>query len=133
MADDAFVLILYGTNDWNIPGCQTDPSLCPTVENLRIVIQRVKAEGTLPFIGTITPANPAINADRNKWIEAINAGIKTMAVQEGAFVVDLYQAFKNQGGDLSRFFVDQVHPNDAGYDVITNGWFEAIAHGRAAP
>jgi lysophospholipase L1-like esterase len=131
--NDAFALILYGTNDWNIQGCQSDPSLCPTVENLRIVVQRVKAAGTLPFIATITPANPAINADRNKWIESINAGIKTMAAQEGAFLVDLYQAFQNQGGDLSRFFVDQVHPNAAGYDVIANGWFEAIAHGRSTP
>src|SRR6185503_8152670 len=131
--NDAFALILYGTNDWNIQGCQSDPSLCPTVENLRIVVQRVKAAGTLPFIATLTPANPAINADRNKWIESINAGIKTMAAQEGAFLVDLYQAFQNQGGDLSRFFVYQVHPNAAGYDVMANGWFEAIAHGRSTP
>jgi lysophospholipase L1-like esterase len=131
--NDAFALILYGTNDWHIPGCQTDPALCPTVENLRIVVQRVKAAGTLPFIATITPANPAINADRNKWIEAINTGIKAMAAQEGAFLVDLYQAFQNQGGDLSRFFEDDVHPNAAGYDVMANAWFEAIAHGRAAP
>jgi lysophospholipase L1-like esterase len=131
--NDAYGLILYGTNDWNIQGCQQDPSICPTVENLRILVQRVKAVGTLPFIATITPANPAINDDRNKWIVAINGGIKTMAAQEGAFLVDLYQAFQNQGGDLSRFFVDQVHPNAAGYDVIANGWFEAIAHGRATP
>jgi lysophospholipase L1-like esterase len=131
--NDAFALILYGTNDWNIQGCQSDPSICPTVENLRIVIRRVKAQGTLPFIATLTPANPAINADRNKWIESINAGIKAMAAQEGAVLVDLYQAFQSQGGDLSRFFVDQVHPNAAGYDVIANGFFEAVAHGRSAP
>ena len=131
--NDAFALILYGTNDWHIAGCQTDPALCPTVENLRIVIQRVKAVGTLPFIATLTPANPAINNDRNKWIATINTGIKAMAAQEGAFLVDLYQAFQNQGGDLSRFFADDVHPNAAGYDVMANAWFEAIAHGRAAP
>jgi lysophospholipase L1-like esterase len=131
--NDAFALILYGTNDWHIAGCQTDPAVCPTVENLRIVIQRVKAAGTLPFIATITPANPAINDDRNRWITAINTGIKAMAAQEGAFLVDLYQAFQNQGGDLSRLFEDDVHPNAAGYDVMANAWFEAIAHGRAAP
>jgi lysophospholipase L1-like esterase len=130
---DAYGLILYGTNDWNIPGCQTDPAVCPTVENLRILVQRVKAEGTLPFIATITPANPAINDGRNTWIVAINTGIKAMAAQEGAFLVDLYQAFQNQGGDLSRFFADQVHPNAAGYDVMANGFFEAIAHGRSTP
>lgn len=131
--NDAFALILYGTNDWHIAGCQTDPAVCPTVENLRIIVQEVKAVGTLPFIATITPANPAINADRNKWIASINTGIKAMAAQEGAFLVDLYQAFQNQGGDLSRFFSDDVHPNAAGYDVIANAWFEAIAHGRSVP
>jgi lysophospholipase L1-like esterase len=130
---DAFGLILYGTNDWHIAGCQTDPAVCPTVENLRIVIQRVKAEGTLPFIATLTPANPAINNARNTWIAAINTGIKAMAAQEGAFVVDLYQAFQNQGGDLSRFFADDVHPNSAGYEVMAIAFFEAIAHGRSTP
>jgi lysophospholipase L1-like esterase len=131
--NDAFALILYGTNDWQIAGCQEDPSLCPTAENLRIVIRRVKAVGTLPFIATLTPANPAINDARNDWIEAINATIRTMASQEGAVLVDLYQAFQNQGGDLSRFFSDDIHPNGAGYEVIAGAFFEAIAHGRAAP
>jgi lysophospholipase L1-like esterase len=131
--NDAIALILYGTNDWHIAGCQDLPSACPTVENLRIVVQEVKAVGTLPFVATLPPVNPAINAGRNQWVAAINTGIKEMAGQEGAFLVDLYQAFQNQGGDLSRFFADEVHPNAAGYDVIANGFFEAIAHGRAAP
>jgi len=131
--NDAFALILYGTNDWNIPGCQDLPATCPTVENLRIVVRRVKAAGTLPFLATLPPVNPAVNAGRNEWVAAINTGIKAMGPQEGAFVVDLYQAFQNQGGDLSRFFADGVHPNEAGYDVMANGFFEAIAHGRSAP
>lgn len=131
--NDAFALILYGTNDWQIPGCQEDPATCPTVENLRTVVREVKAVGTLPFIATLTPANPKINDERNQWIAAINTGIKAMAAQEGAFVVDLYQAFQDQGGDLSRFFTDDVHPNAAGYDVIASGFFAAIAHGRSTP
>lgn len=133
MQNDAFALILYGTNDWNISGCQDNPAICPTVENLRIVVRTVKAAGTLPFLATIPPVNPAVNADRNLWVAAINNGIKAMGAQEGAFVVDLYQALQNQGGDLSRFYSDGVHPNDAGYEVIANGFFEAIAHGRSAP
>jgi len=131
--NDAVALILYGTNDWNIPGCQDAPAICPTVENLRTVVRRVKSAGTLPFLATLPPVNPAINADRNLWVSSINSGIKAMGPQEGAFVVDLYQAFQSQGGDLSRFFADAVHPNDAGYDVIANAWFQAIAHGRSSP
>jgi lysophospholipase L1-like esterase len=133
LINDAYALILYGTNDWNIPECQDAPSACQTIENLRLVVQRVKTAGTLPFIATLIPANPALNPGRNQWIATINSGIKAMAKEEGAFLVDLNQAFQEQGGDLSRFYSDSVHPNDAGYDVITNGFFEAIAHGRAAP
>ena len=133
LINDAYALILYGTNDWNIPECQDVPSTCPTIENLRRVVLRVKAAGTLPFLATLIPVNPGINAGRNQWVATINTGLKTMAREEGAFVVDLNQAFQNQGGDLSRFFADAVHPNDAGYDVIANGFFEAIAHGKAAP
>ena len=133
LRNDAYALILYGTNDWNIPGCQDSPATCPTIENLRKVVVRVKAAGTLPFIATLIPTNPAVNPGRNQWIATINTGIKALAQEQGAFLVDLYQGFQNQGGDLSRFFSDPVHPNDAGYDVIANGFFEAIAHGKAAP
>jgi lysophospholipase L1-like esterase len=132
LASDAYVLILYGTNDWHIPSCQDAPP-CDTVENLRVVVRKVKAAGSLPFIATLTPANPAIVPGRNQWIAAVDNGIKAMAREEGAFLVDLNLAFQNQGGDLSRFFVDDVHLNDSGYEVVANGFFEAIAHGRAAP
>ena len=55
-----------------------------------------------------------------------------MAAAEGAFVVDLNQAFKNQPS-LPALFDDHVHPNAAGYEVIAQGFFEAIAHGRSVP
>jgi lysophospholipase L1-like esterase len=132
MQSDAYVLILYGTNDWHIPECQDAPP-CQTVENLRLVVRRVKAAGSLPFLATLTPANPAIVPGRNQWIATVDSGLKAMAREEGAFLVDLNLAFQNQGGDLSRFFVDDVHLNEAGHEVIATGFFEAIAHGRAAP
>jgi lysophospholipase L1-like esterase len=131
--EPGYTLIVYGTNDWHDPVCQLNTPQCHTVPNLRTVVRLTKAEGSLPFIGTIIPANPLLNAqNRNDWIDATNTQIKAMAAAEGAFVVDLNQAFKNQPS-LPALFDDHVHPNAAGYDVIAQAFFEAIAHGRSVP
>jgi lysophospholipase L1-like esterase len=129
----AYTLILYGTNDWNAPECQDNPS-CHTVSNLRTIVQQVKIYRSLPFLATIPPSNPAQNPEsRNKWVADVNNLVRPMAREQGAVLVDVEKTFLNQSGDLSRFFSDHVHPNDAGYQLIAQAFFEAIAHGRATP
>ena len=129
----AYTLILYGTNDWNAPECQDNPA-CHTVDNLRSIVQTTKVFRSLPFIATIPPTNPALTpAGRIQWVADVNNLIRPMAQQQGAFLVDVEKAFLAQGGDLSRFFSDHVHPNDAGYALIAQTFFEAIAHGRSTP
>lgn len=131
--EPAFTLILYGTNDWNVVACQDAPP-CEVVSNLRQVVHEVKAIDSLPFLATLPPVNPLLAGnDRNRWTEQTNAAIKQLGREEGVFVVDLYEAFRLQGGEVSRFFSDHVHPNAAGYDVIAEGFFQAIAFGREAP
>jgi len=131
--EPAYTLILYGTNDWHDPVCQNNTPQCHTVPNLRTIVRMVKAEGSLPFLATIIPVNPALNGQgRNDWVDGINTQLKAMAQAEGAFLVDLNQAFKNQPS-LPALFDDGVHPNAAGYEVIAQGFFEAIAHGRSVP
>jgi lysophospholipase L1-like esterase len=129
----AYTLLMYGTNDWNAPECQDNPN-CLTVSNLRAMVQQIKAYRSLPFLATIPPANPSQNPEsRNKWVADVNNLVRPMAREQGAFLVDVEKAFLNQGGDLSRFFSDHVHPNDAGYLLISQTFFEAIAHGKATP
>jgi lysophospholipase L1-like esterase len=122
----AYVLILYGTNDWNVPECQ-DKAPCFTVDNLREVVNLVKDANSLPVLGLIPPVNPAINAGRNSWVQDINRYIRAMGEEEGAAIADTYAAFNGKGGDLSRFFIDHVHFNDAGYKVIAEAFFAGIA------
>jgi hypothetical protein len=61
----------------------------------------------------------------------VNVRLRVMAREEGAFLVDLQRAFERQGGDMTRFFLDHVHLNAAGHDVVAGAFFEAIAHGRS--
>ena len=124
---------MYGTNDWNDVPCQDAPP-CDVVKNLRMVVDEVQGFRSLPFLATIPPVNPVLaGASRNDWVRTTNDAIKALGREEGVFVVDLYEAFTRQGGEVSRFFSDHVHPNGAGYEVIAEGFFQAIAFGRPAP
>jgi len=129
----AYTLVMMGTNDWTggaPSGCQDDVSNCETIMNLRKILENVKSWNSLPVISTITPVNPAINDDRNGWVDDMNVEIRSLAQQEGALLVDANAAFRAHG-DLSSLFVDDVHPNDAGYQVLAEAWFDGISRGRS--
>jgi lysophospholipase L1-like esterase len=124
----AFTLILYGTNDWNDSACRNDFP-CYTVEALRSMIRKTRSRGSNPILGTIPPANPAFedrNATaRNIWIEQMNEQVRAMAGEEGVRIAEIHADFMAQP-DLEGLFVDHVHPNDSGYQLMARSWFQAI-------
>jgi lysophospholipase L1-like esterase len=128
----AYTLILYGTNDWNKAPCKTTAPPCFTLDSLRFMVQVAKGARSLPVLSTIIPAHPtATPPERNEWVVAMNELIKTMARQEGAALADSYGAF-TRAGNLAQLFVDDKHPNDAGYQLIAGAFFTAIARPPAA-
>lgn len=133
----AFTLILYGTNDWyECP--EDDPPACFTVDALRSMVGQVKAAGSLPVLATIVPVNAGYDARvppaRNEWLKGLNVLIRAVASQEGAALADVEPAFyQAAGNDLSQMFSDHVHPNDRGYDVISDVFFKAITSPRVPP
>ena len=131
LLDPAYTLIGWGTNDWN--GCG-EPTSCGTVANLRSLVRSVKAADSLPCVATILPPNVGYDSlapeSRARWVVEMNELIKAMALQEGALLVDLHAAFMRAGP--SGLFVDHVHPNSRGYEVIAEAWFEALTRPRGA-
>jgi lysophospholipase L1-like esterase len=129
----SYTLIMLGTNDWHDQTCQTQgPAACYTIDELRSIVHDVKDWESLPVLATIIPANPALApAGRNEWFDETNVGIRTLAQQEGIILADLNADFK-AAGNLPGLFSDDVHPNDAGYDVMAQGWFKAITRARSA-
>ena len=123
----AYTLIHYGVNDWNVGECKTSPP-CFTIDSLRTMVRDVKFRQGIPVLATIIPANPAIletQPDRNQWVAAMDARIRELARAEGAVLADLEAAFLRET-TLSRLFSDHIHPNDAGYEVMAQAFFEAI-------
>jgi hypothetical protein len=59
----------------------------------------------------------------------MNGLITAMAAQEGALVADLHAAFMSTG-DTSDLFSDHVHPNQRGYELMSQTWFDALTRPR---
>jgi lysophospholipase L1-like esterase len=61
----------------------------------------------------------------------MNVRIKALAREEQVVLADLNADFK-AASSLPALFADDVHPNDAGYQVIAQGWWKAITRARSA-
>jgi lysophospholipase L1-like esterase len=127
----AYTLIMYGTNDWNTLSCQAGPP-CDTIDEMRNIIRQVKAFGSLPVLSTIIPANPALQPrERNDWVRAQNGYLRDLARAEHVPLSDPATLFF-ANPNLSSLFVDGVHPNDEGYELIAQAFFAAITGPRSA-
>ncbi|MBL4671861.1 MAG: SGNH/GDSL hydrolase family protein [Arenicella sp.] len=121
-ADNYFVLIMYGTND-NAFGVSTST----TNFNIRQMIIKARALSYQPIVGTILPRD-----DLN--VQPYNSEIVNAANQEGAFVVDHASRFISQPGGWQSLIEQEVdpatgelvrlHPNDQGYLIIAETWFD---------
>jgi lysophospholipase L1-like esterase len=129
----AYTLILLGTNDWHDRTCQNQgPAACFTIDALRSIVEEVKGWDSLPVLATIIPGNPAmVPPSRNAWYNEMNAKIKALAQEQKVTLADLNADFKS-AGNLPALFADDVHPNDAGYQVMAQGWWKAITRARSA-
>ena len=136
----AYVLILYGTNDWNEPECREEFP-CFTITSLRSMVLQARDAGGFPVVGTIPPVNPSYTdrnpAERNEWVTRMNDLVRATAKQERAAIAEVHGDFLKQSS-LPSLFDDYLHPNDAGFAVIKRSFFEAItkplsASGSARP
>ncbi len=128
----AFTLIQYGTNDWADTRCGQTP--CFTIERLRSMVKKVRAQGGFPFVGTLLMTSVGndfrASAQRNSWVVAQNDNIRLMALEEEAVLVDLHAAFERSPLQYSDLFADYIHPSAQGYRLIAETWFEAITKRR---
>ena len=120
-----FVLILEGTNDAH--QCLDSRAL---INNLASMVRAAQANKTIPIIGTIPPSfrnNPCAD----DIIAEANANIHALAASSNIVVAEIFDGMNNR--DLFGISPDRdpIHPNEQGYRVMADIWFQAMM--QAAP
>ena len=114
-----YVLILEGVNDINVQS-----SSSTIVNNLDVIIKKVKGSGAIPLISTITPATKkGVSITR---IKTVNEGIIALAEREEIVLVDNYTAFRDSEDFTLLLSDDELHPNSLGYDLMAQTWYEGL-------
>jgi len=107
-----YVLLMEATNDILL-----GVSAHTTVFNLGVMIDKCHSHEIEAIIATLTPnSEKDVNA-------GYNPAINLTASQRGAKVADQYGALAPEWETLSD---DGLHPNEAGYQVMAQTWFDTL-------
>jgi len=121
-----FVLILIGAND-ALSLAAKNFKISDTEKNMRYYIETSLKNNLIPIVGTIQYFNDKNNQSyktANLYVTQINALYKRLATEYHIYLADINRAI---GRDFS-LYQDYVHPNAAGYKLISFVWFDAINH-----
>ncbi|MBR0195597.1 MAG: hypothetical protein IJQ32_05100 [Paludibacteraceae bacterium] len=115
------VVIMCGTND--IAQNNGTISLEHTMGNIISMCELAKANKIRPVLCSVLPArsfrwNPYV-IDAPQQIRALNEMIKAYAAKNKILYVDYYSAMADPDGGLRKGLSnDNVHPTDAGYEIM---------------
>jgi lysophospholipase L1-like esterase len=111
----AWVLVMEGTNDlwWIDTGS--------VMVNLASMVNKSRNSGATPVLATITPDT---DAGDQKPIPELNDLIRGWTNENNVLLADQYAAVAVNWDNLH--IGDGLHPNQAGYDILAQTWFDAI-------
>jgi len=121
-----FILILMGANDALALADKKDV-IATTEKNMRYYIETSLKNKLIPIIGTIQYFNDKGDQrlkTANLYVSQINTIYRRLVRDYHIYLADINRAI---GRDY-MLYQDYVHPNAAGYKLISYVWFDAINH-----
>jgi lysophospholipase L1-like esterase len=114
------VLLMMGYNDIG--------SVASATAAYNVMSQMVtgsRDRGARVFLATLVPGIPGRQRSQPQDVEiAYNAALRSLAASTGSVLVDLYQIVLPNVNTLIG--VDGLHPNEAGYAVMAQAFFDAV-------
>jgi lysophospholipase L1-like esterase len=115
------VLLMEGANDLLAFG---NNGVRDAIDNLGDMISLGQSAGARVLIATLPPQRPdSLRGTAAAVVPAFNDGIRHIAAQQNAVLVDVFAAFR---GDLSLVGPDGLHLNELGYQRIAEAFFDVI-------
>ena len=114
------LILMEGSNDLLGGSAGATAALAALTE----MVRAAKSRNVIVFLATLPPQR--LNGIRNgvaRMIPSFNESVKGIAQQEGATLVDIYEAM---GADGRYIGPDDLHPTPAGFEVMANAFFMAI-------
>lgn len=117
------VHIMGGTNDlWHT---LSPAAPARVITNIAQMVDRASKAGIRSIIASVPPINPLIEPSGPIWaplIAPLNVELRHLAEMHGVMFVDYAAALGPLGDMESAFSDDGVHPNRAGYAVMSEVW-----------
>jgi len=114
-----YVLLLYGTNDAQVPTPAGSYKA-----NMQTIITAIVNDGKIPYLAKLPIAYPPFDG-LNPQLQIYNAVLDELAVENGIQVTppNLYNWFDTHPTEIDD---DGLHPNGVGYQSIAALWRDAI-------
>lgn len=121
-----YLFLMEGTNDASI----LDYSMDTTAFNLREMVNKCFQYDVFPLISTIIPrAGYRWTSSAKQRTFYLNKRIKEIAEDLGIFFIDNFMSFysfpDDQGG-FESLIADGLHPNEDGYQLMAETWYDKI-------
>jgi lysophospholipase L1-like esterase len=122
-----YLLLMEGTNDVST----LEYSIDSIIFNLQQILNACLSRGGIPLISTIIPrARDRWTASAKARTTELNRKIGILASDLKVIIVHNYGAFidfpDEAGGHEALISSDNLHPNDTGYQVMAEAWFQKI-------
>lgn len=119
------LLLMIGMNDMAYGDAVTD---APTRLGSLLDLIIATVPNSLIVVSTVTPAIDTVVYDR---IRAFNAAIPAVVASRAAAgahitTVDMFAALAADPKFATTELTDNLHPNDAGYNVIAQTWYDKV-------
>lgn len=122
------VLVFVGTND-----AVLDYEIAQVPNRMGLLLDTI-ADNAPDALVVLSKLTLTRNDDFNVRIRSMNASMDRLVEERSAkgrhiVLVDMQEAFTRLSPDWkTAFLTDDLHPNDAGFAVMSGYWYEAIGH-----